>query len=432
MNELLERLHDEFKRLVHAQRSMYEAIERDGRSLSKMTAEEASEFERREADIAALESRIGDVRKQADREREIDQMRADSERALTMPDDVKVVDGYGELEKRALAWARGEGDRYLDIPLAGLSVHRDPATGRNVVRDKMIEQRAALSTTYAAGGATVPQGFRAVLYSYLIQNSAIRQTRATVLTTGSGEQLVMPKVTAHPGSGTIVSEAAAIGETDPTFGAGTLSAYKYANLVPVSHELMTDSGVDILGYLAMAMGRALGNGAGAHFITGTGSSQPQGVLVGAGTVSQTAGGTGQSGVPTYSEMVSIFDSIIPQYQRDAEWIFSQTTLSKLRVIKDSQNRPLWLDGMTAAMPNQIFGKPYYVETNMPNAGTSATSIAFGDFSTYFIRDVEGLRFERSDEYLFNKDQAAFRAILRTDGLLLDTTGAIGTYKGGTS
>jgi hypothetical protein len=49
---------------------------------------------------------------------------------------------------------------------------------------------------------------------------------------------------------------------------------------------------------------------------------------------------------------------------------------------------------------------------------------FGDFSRYFVRLVGGIRFERSDEYAFNADLITYRALLRGDGALMDTTGAV--------
>ena len=49
-----------------------------------------------------------------------------------------------------------------------------------------------------------------------------------------------------------------------------------------------------------------------------------------------------------------------------------------------------------------------------------------------VRDVRELRVERSDDYTFNQDLVTFRALLRTDGDLVDTTGAIKHYLGGAS
>jgi len=64
--------------------------------------------------------------------------------------------------------------------------------------------------------------------------------------------------------------------------------------------------------------------------------------------------------------------------------------------------------------------------------TNALLIAFGDFSQYFIiRDVNSIRFERSDDYAFANDLVSFRAIMRTDSrqLINGANGAVKFWKG---
>ncbi|MBU3864000.1 phage major capsid protein [Streptomyces sp. 4503] len=68
---------------------------------------------------------------------------------------------------------------------------------------------------------------------------------------------------------------------------------------------------------------------------------------------------------------------------------------------------------------QAFTDPF-----VPAMGAGAKSVLFGDWSHYFVRMVNGIRFERSNDYAFNSDLVTFRAILRADAALVDTTGAI--------
>ncbi len=423
--DVLQGLFDEYGRANHAMRAVVDTAREEKRDL---TGEEQQEFERVNAHLDDIEGRINTLKGRIQSDRQVDEMRANSEQWLRPEGSGDQPEADGGFERRMDDFVRGKAGNTIDVPLTGLVVETDSRGVKHV-----IEKRSGLvEGTPNVGGYTVPTGFRAVLYQHLIQNSAIRQTRATVLTTGTGEALLLPKTTAHPASGTIVSEAAGIGEADPVFGQGTLNAYKYANVIQVSNELLTDTAVDLLGYLAMAMGRALGNGSGADFITGSGSSKPHGIVGRAGTVAQVSGGTGIAGVATYAELEQLFDKIIPGYQANGEWLFSQTTLSKLRQLTDTLGRPLWLPSLSGGMPSTLFGKPYFVDPNMPNAGTSATSILFGDFSTYFIRDVSAVRVERSVDFAFDHDVVTYRAILRTDGDLLDLTGSIGNYKGGTA
>jgi HK97 family phage major capsid protein len=57
---------------------------------------------------------------------------------------------------------------------------------------------------------------------------------------------------------------------------------------------------------------------------------------------------------------------------------------------------------------------------MPAATTGLVSVLFGDFSYYWIRDVDGIAFQRLNELYAENGQVGFRAYHRTDGKLLNT------------
>ena len=428
LEDTLEKLFEARATAVHGFRALVDPINEEGRSF---TAEERQEFERRNAELDEFDMRIRETRKRIESDKEVDEYRQSAEAYIRPESRHQASDPLAEQEKRFLSFVRGEdpNQRSFDLDLSGLEVRKE--TGK---RNKVVESRSTLTEcVYAAGGALLPVSFRSVLYQHLVQQSAVLQTRATVLTTNSGENLIIPKTTAHPGNGTIVSEGAASGETDPTFGAGTLSAYKYGNIVQVSTEMLTDSGVDLLGYLGVAMGRSLGIAAGGAWLRGTGSSQPTGLLVTQGTTNQIVGSTGVAGVPTYAQLVKLYDGIIAPYQPQAEFVATQKTISALRQITDSYGRPLWVPSLTGDMPDTLFGHPFYIDSTigMYDVAVNATAIAWGDWSAFFVRMVNGIRFERSNDYAFNTDMVTFRAYLRTDSILADKN-AMSTYVGGTA
>jgi len=86
----------------------------------------------------------------------------------------------------------------------------------------------------------------------------------------------------------------------------------------------------------------------------------------------------------------------------------------------------------AVARDTLLRKPVHAYPNVAAVATSAKSLAFGDFSAYFVRQVNGIRFERSDDYAFNTDLVTFRALLRGDGLTVDQTGAIKVFAGAAS
>lgn len=447
--EMRTRLVEEMIRTNNEARGLLDKALAENRGFS---AEEQQEYDRRNTAINEMETRVKAIDDGNRSFAAVDRYKEGAERLLRPGGDRQDAE-METLDQRALAFFQGRSEeKFLEVPFVDLQVTGGGMRGMKMVHEtradlglraiesrsqgNSLERRTGLNTiTAAAGDATVPIGFRAVLYQHLIFNSAIRQTRATVLTTDSGEPIQLPKTTAHPALGTIVSEAALINENDPTFGQGTLHAYKFGNLIQISTELEQDTAVDLLGYIARITGVQLANGAGSLMIVGTGTNQPQGVLVGVGaaTGSVVAGtSTPAANGPVYKELESIYDAIIPPYQINGEWLMNQTTVSKLRQLTDLYGRPLWVPSLTSDMPSQLFGKPVYLDPYVPSAGSNSTSIAFGDFAPYFIRDVQGIRFERSVEYAFGNDLVTYRALLRTDGQLLDLTGAIATYKGGTA
>lgn len=297
----------------------------------------------------------------------------------------------------------------------------------------IIEKRALSVGTLTAGGDLVPTDFYNRLVEHLIQVSAVLQAKPTVLNTNAGEVIQIPKTTAHP-TGGLVAEGTSIatGSSDPAFGQVPLGAYKYGVLVSVSRELLTDSGVDLEGYLARSCGRALGNAMGAHFITGTGTAQPSGVVTGASL--GVTGGTGVVGVPTADNLIDMFYSVIPQYRNSPScmWMMADTTVATVRKLKDTQGRYLWEPSLQLGVPDSLLGKPVVTDPNVAATGLGNKSIVFGDFSTYFIRFAGGARFERSDEYAFANDQVTFRALMRADASLVDRTGSVKYFAGGAS
>src|SRR5690606_22253177 len=106
-----------------------------------------------------------------------------------------------------------------------------------------------------------------------------------------------------------------------------------------SSEMLADNGVDLVGYLARAFGRALANGSGAHFVTGTGNSQPRGVITAGSAMKQ--GGTGVSGVPTADDLIDLFYTVTEPYANNGEWLMRRATVGSIRKLKDDNGQYLW-------------------------------------------------------------------------------------------
>lgn len=424
MEDLLNKLVEERARVWNQGKEVLDRIESDG---DKARAEDESTWQNVNAELDKLDERIAVLNKRLKGEKEADEARALAER-FVRPADGAAPDAQSESDKlvdwmRASNRARSSGEavpRAFEFSTAGLEFSVENTGLRHI--------RNALSVT--DDGDLVPDDFRRQLYEHLIENSAIRQTNATVFTTTGGNPIPMPKTTSHPGA-TQVSEGGTIPQSDPAFAQGTLNAYKYGNLILVSTELLEDEGLPagvLLGYLARRGGQAIANDQGTDFVLGDGSGKPEGFIVGGTHVGVTAGATAL----TADHLIRLQYSVIDPYASRGWWIMNRTTAGVVRRLKDGNGAYVWGPSLAVGAPNTILERPYVTDPNMPAMGTAATAISFGDFSPYHIRDVGNVRFERSDDFAFDTDQVAFRILQRSDGLLLDTTGAIKHIVGGTA
>ena len=283
--------------------------------------------------------------------------------------------------------------------------------GKGEIRSLDIEKR---DLTKSGDAGLVPQGFYDQIIAKLDENAVVRQF-ATVVNTASGEDIKFPQITAHS-SASLVAEGGAIGESDPTSASVTLGAFKYAYLVQVSSELLADEGVDIEGFLANDIGRALGNGAGTDFAVGNGSSKPNGVMNASGTGVTCASAT----AITSDEVIDLYHSVTSPYRGNGAWIMNDATLKEVRQLKDSNNQYLWQPSLQLGNPDALLGSPVATDPNIETIATAKKVMAFGDMSKYFIREVSGFTLDSSDSYAFANDLVTFRAIYRADGDLMDT------------
>lgn len=292
-----------------------------------------------------------------------------------------------------------------------------------------IERRATLVVaTGQAGSAPLPTSFIHQLYVYLVDTSSVRQAGATIITTNTGENVLVPYATGE-GSASWTSEGGTLTASDPGFSSATLGSNKLGKLIQVSKELATDVGFDLVGYLAQSAGRNIGIASNAAYVSATASGQPKGLLGTAKNAFTVATGIGGStGFPTATAggdygtdmFIDLYHSLLPQYRPRASWMLNDAVIKAARKLRDTIGRYLWEPSLQAGVPDTILGKPVYANPAMPTfTAVSQKVVAFGDFSAYYIRDVSPLRFERSDEFAFGTDLISFRALMRTDGVLVD-------------
>lgn len=289
------------------------------------------------------------------------------------------------------------------------------------------EERALLETT---GGMPLPRSFSGQLYEAFIDAAGVvraKQGNDSLYITTSGEPLDVPRALVHGASGGWFAENVVITGTDPTLSFITLNAYKAGHLIQVSRELVDDEGFDIVGYLARAAGRNIGLTADAGYVVGTGAGaqptgfQPNATVAVTGPVGTTVSlGTQATAGQGSDLLVDLMYSVLEPYADRGVWMMNRQSVAKVARLKGTGGEVIWQPALSVGQPDTLLGRPIVTDPNMPVMAANAKSIAFGDFNGYAVRIVRGVRFERSDEFAFSSDMVTFKAVLRTDGKLLDT------------
>lgn len=271
----------------------------------------------------------------------------------------------------------------------------------------------ALAFGAGAGNVGVlgPDGFIAALEVNMLAHGPMLQI-ADIWRTTDGRPVSGPNVDDTGNEGDIVGEAASVSATqDPTFGEQTWNAYKLrSKKVVYSTEAEEDSVFNLPQILGEICGQRIGRGANRYLTTGTGTSQPEGVVIGSGLGVTAASATAF----TADEVIQLFHSVDPAYRMNAVFMLHDTTLSYIRQMKHTDGTYIYK--FAEGGNNTIYGRPFQVNNHMASARTTGQKLVlFGDFSRMKVRQVREIRLRRYVELHGDNDQDAIQAFLRLDG-----------------
>jgi HK97 family phage major capsid protein len=389
------------------------------------------------AELAAYQTEVINAREaddalDAERDRQIADLRAAALRGRQPTLDRAAIDLARQFRSAIYSRNPAPIEVWSDLPDEWPDDAPEPhgRVGRvHVHTRQQLHERDTLKSTATQAMETSVYGR---IVQHLVETSAVMRAGATVLTTATGEDLVVPKSTGFVTSN-IIAEGATITESDPTLTTATLKAYKYANYFEISRELANDTPTNLLDFLARQAALSLGlgtTGYGNHLINGTGTGQPRGLLLDAGTGVTGPAGTGTSlgsqGTANQGTdaLWNLVGSLAEPYAQDSSAAFIMRNASDIivRKLRDTSGQPVQGLGTRGS----ILGYPVYLDPFMPAMANTAESIAFGAMSRYFVRIVNGVRFERSDEFRFQDDLVAFKCVVRLDAALIDTN-AVKTF-----
>jgi HK97 family phage major capsid protein len=383
MSDFIKSQTDARNNLIAQAREVLDIAQAEKRGLS---AEENTKIARIEADIDQADTAIETARKLADREARASEAAASF--APSMP-----------------AQENSDAD-----------ILRSIATGEMRGYEFGREARTLVPSSNTVGQSFFDRVFE------IAQLVGPMLTVSEVLNTQSGENLVIPTVTATSTAGSVAA-AGTISESNPTFSSITLGAEKYGALVQVAQELVTDAGFNITQYIAQNLGTSLGLQANSVLTTKLSAA--------AGSV--VTGGTGVAGAASYENLIDLVYGIADgaRVLPGLGFQMSKSGIAAARKLKDGAGNYIWTNSAVPGQPATLLGYPVYENPNVAAVATGAKSVLFGHLPSFKVRVAGGIRVDQSADFAFNTDTVTYRGLIRLDGALTIPS-HIGYFKGGAS
>lgn len=375
--------------LIKGATNIVENAQKEGRSLN---AEEKSKFDAMEADARSIKDQIDVIERTAEMKKEL---AANAEVREAAPKATKA----------------GAFEKYLRSGMSALNANE---------RSVMAELRGQTTSPDSAGGFLVPQGFSNELDVATLFTGEVERL-AKKLNTAGGALLDYPTINDTATDAALTAEAAAVGVQDMTFANAQLSAYNYASQVKVSMQLLQDNAFDLNSFLAEAMGERIARVTNGAFTSGTGSSQPQGIITGA-----TLGNTAASATAIAADdILDLIHSIDPSYRNKPSFglMAHDNVIAAIRALGlgSANDFPIFIPSMEAGQPDKLFGYNIYYNNDMESSiATGNKTLLAADFSKFVVRSAGDVQFVRLNERYMDTMEIGFLASVRKDSKVLDT------------
>jgi len=308
------------------------------------------------------------------------------------------------------------------------------------LRDGFSGSLSNRSVSTATTAAAIPVDMERRIVEQMYLNTVMR-TLAKVVTIDSKRTLTVE--TGIP-TGYLITEGSAVTLSDPSFRAISVVPYKMAAATQMTQEFIDDAigqgnpgtGLD---YIANRLAVGLGRIQDSYFVTGTGSSQPQGIADATSTsyassneiIAQGVALTAASAISTITatNLIDTMFAVPAQYRASPrfKWLLSDTALKNIRKLQ-TNSQYVWTLGtdqtnsLTSGLPGTILGVPYAISEYMPTAAAGvaganvrgAAYVIVGHWDYFEIYDRTGMQ-SLFDPYSLSASlQSILYAYMRTD------------------
>ncbi|MDR3475194.1 MAG: phage major capsid protein [Devosia sp.] len=265
---------------------------------------------------------------------------------------------------------------------------------------KRGEEKALSIGSNPDGGYLVPVETESQINQMLTAISPIRSIAGVRQVSSSVYR--KPITIAGPAVGWVAETAARPQTNSQTIDAVSFPTAELYAMPAATSAFLDDAAVDVGQWIADEVNAAFAEQEGTAFVTGDGSNKPTGFLH-ATQVAEASWSWGNIGFIKTSVdgdwpasnpsdiLVDLVYTLKAGYRQNATWVMNRHTQAALRKLKDGEGNYLWQPAATPDGRATLMGFPLVEAEDMPDIGSGATPIAFGDFKRgYLVVDRMGV------------------------------------------
>lgn len=353
----LKELKEKKNELVSQEKSLLETAIEETRSL---TAEEDEQLRSIKEDITKIENEI--------------KMTEEEIRTQTVVVDNTQPKGEDKMTK-TYEEIRSEFIEGLAIPNKELSQTEVRASGDGYVAGAGLPTGASTFTDANKGAMNIPLTIESAILKAIDFNSSVL-SHANIIRTAGTHRLVLDVAPASKAR--LVKEGQSISTVDSEFRKVELNAFKYAEIVKFTREVVEDVNFNVIAHASERLGQSFAKAFEEAIIKGTGTGQPQGLLAYEADNSDLQ--KASENVTASATSISLADVTKAYYdlphecRPNAIFLCHPSVVRALALIEDTNGRAILKPDYTGEFLT-IFGKRIVECPYMEEMGTGSNKVA---------------------------------------------------------
>lgn len=194
-------------------------------------------------------------------------------------------------------------------------------------------------------------------------------------------------------------------------------------IIPVSETLLAAADVDVRAYLVELFTELIRKGLSDRIIN-SGDDNKDFKAFGPQVKSATAA---SATALAYTDIINLMAKVKAPYRNldRASFAMSSATKDALVGLVDKNGRPIYIESMSAGVPDKLFGFPVVIDDAIADIAPKARVMYYGDFNAYKARITKGVRIKTYDESKYSVQGCiGMQAFVAGDGRLIYEDGKI--------